>query len=71
MTETFAQLWVESILASYGPANQGGVRMWSLDNEPELWNSTHLEVQGSNPISSDDHASGTERVDDRGAVRRF
>ena len=43
----------------------------SLDNEPELWNSTHLEVQGSNPISSDDHASGTERVDDRGAVRRF
>jgi fibronectin type 3 domain-containing protein len=24
-----------------------------LDNEPELWNSTHLEVQGPNPISSD------------------
>ena len=25
----------------------------SLDNEPELWNSTHLEVQGSNPVTSD------------------
>jgi hypothetical protein len=24
-----------------------------LDNEPELWNSTHLEVQGSHPITSD------------------
>ena len=22
----------------------------SLDNEPELWNSTHLEVQGPNPV---------------------
>jgi len=27
----------------------------SLDNEPELWNSTHLEVQGRNPITSDDY----------------
>jgi len=25
----------------------------SLDNEPDLWNSTHLEVQGSTNISSD------------------
>jgi len=31
----------------------------SLDNEPELWNSTHLEVQGPNPISSDDYISKT------------
>jgi fibronectin type 3 domain-containing protein len=27
----------------------------SLDNEPELWNSTHLEVQGANPVTSDDY----------------
>ncbi len=44
VTQTFAQLWVESILASYGPANQGGVRMWSLDNEPEYWLSNHVDV---------------------------
>ena len=31
----------------------------SLDNEPELWNSTHLEVQGSNPISSDQYIAKT------------
>lgn len=24
-----------------------------LDNEPELWSGTHLEIQGSTPISSD------------------
>ena len=31
----------------------------SLDNEPELWNSTHLEVQGHNPISSDNYITKT------------
>lgn len=30
-----------------------------LDNEPELWNSTHLEVQGSNPVTSDAYISKT------------
>jgi fibronectin type 3 domain-containing protein len=31
----------------------------SLDNEPELWNSTHLEVQGSNPVTSSDYITKT------------
>ena len=31
----------------------------SLDNEPELWNSTHLEVQGPNPVTSDDYIAKT------------
>jgi fibronectin type 3 domain-containing protein len=31
----------------------------SLDNEPELWNSTHLEVQGKNPVTSDDYITKT------------
>ncbi len=30
-----------------------------LDNEPELWNSTHLEVQGATAISSDNYISKT------------
>jgi len=30
-----------------------------LDNEPELWNSTHLEVQGPNPVTSDNYISKT------------
>ncbi len=31
----------------------------SLDNEPELWNSTHLEVQSANPVSSDNYIAKT------------
>lgn len=31
----------------------------SLDNEPELWNSTHLEVQGHNPVTSDTYITKT------------
>jgi hypothetical protein len=31
----------------------------SLDNEPELWSSTHLEVQGSNPVTSDNYIAKT------------
>lgn len=31
----------------------------SLDNEPELWNSTHLEVQGSTLITSDAYITKT------------
>ena len=31
----------------------------SLDNEPELWNSTHLEIQGHSPVTSDSYISKT------------
>jgi len=31
----------------------------SLDNEPELWNSTHLETQGPNPVTTDDYITKT------------
>jgi len=31
----------------------------SLDNEPELWNLTHLEVQGPNPVTSDNYIAKT------------
>jgi hypothetical protein len=31
----------------------------SLDNEPELWNSTHLEVQGHNPVTSGNYITKT------------
>jgi hypothetical protein len=30
-----------------------------LDNEPELWISTHLEVQGPNPVTSDNYIAKT------------
>jgi hypothetical protein len=31
----------------------------SLDNEPELWNLTHLEVQGPNPVTADAYIAKT------------
>ena len=31
----------------------------SLDNEPELWSSTHLEVQGQNAVTSDNYITKT------------
>jgi hypothetical protein len=31
----------------------------SLDNEPELWNSTHLEVQGHTAVTSDNYITKT------------
>jgi fibronectin type 3 domain-containing protein len=31
----------------------------SLDNEPELWNTTHLEVQGPNRVTSDSYITKT------------
>ena len=40
-------------------ANSAHPTFISLDNEPELWNSTHLEVQGHNPVTSDDYITKT------------
>jgi fibronectin type 3 domain-containing protein len=40
-------------------ANPAHPTFVSLDNEPELWNLTHLEVQGPNPVTSDDYIAET------------
>ena len=40
-------------------ANPTNPTFISLDNEPELWNSTHLEVQGPNPVTSDNYITKT------------
>jgi fibronectin type 3 domain-containing protein len=40
-------------------ANPAHPTFVSLDNEPELWNSTHLEVQGPHPVTSDDYIAKT------------
>ena len=40
-------------------ANAATPTFVQLDNEPELWNSTHLEIQGSTPISSDAYIAKT------------
>ncbi|HUE44240.1 MAG TPA: glycoside hydrolase family 44 protein [Candidatus Sulfotelmatobacter sp.] len=40
-------------------ANPAHPTFINLDNEPELWNSTHLEVQGPNPVTSDNYITKT------------
>ncbi len=42
--ETFYQDWVRHMLNRYGPANQGGVPVWTLDNEPEWWMGVHMDI---------------------------
>jgi uncharacterized protein (TIGR03437 family) len=51
--QTFQQQWIENLLTRYGPANQGGVAIWSIDNEPIWWDSTHRDIH-PNPYSYDE-----------------
>ncbi|MBL8059011.1 MAG: glycoside hydrolase family 44 protein, partial [Anaerolineales bacterium] len=41
---SFVAGWVNHLQARYGAAAAGGVRLYALDNEPMLWNSTHRDV---------------------------
>jgi hypothetical protein len=41
---------VRHLVSSYGKAARGGVRFYELDNEPDLWNSTHRDVH-PDPLS--------------------
>jgi hypothetical protein len=40
----FVTRWMAHIAGRVGTAEAGGVRLWALDNEPFLWNSTHHDV---------------------------
>ncbi len=44
ITGTFVRAWVDALKARYGAALAGGVAFYNLDNEPDLWNSTHRDV---------------------------
>jgi uncharacterized protein (TIGR03437 family) len=44
VTPSFSQPWIQHEVSTYGPGNAGGVRLWSLDNEPEWWDSVHYDV---------------------------
>jgi uncharacterized protein (TIGR03437 family) len=43
-TPAFSQQWIAHLTARYGAANNGGVRFWSMDNEPEWWLSNHVDI---------------------------
>ncbi len=54
--ETFMQDWVRHLIGRYGKANQGGVQLWSLDNEPEWWMGVHIDIHRK-PATYDEMAS--------------
>ena len=41
---SYSQKWIQHEVASFGQGSAGGVRFWSLDNEPEWWDSVHWDV---------------------------
>ena len=49
---TFVTDWMAHIASRVGTAGQGGVRLFALDNEVMLWNSTHRDVF-PNPLTYD------------------
>jgi hypothetical protein len=51
--QTFQAQWIANLLTRYGPANQGGIAIWSLDNEPIWWDSTHRDIH-PNPYTYDE-----------------
>lgn len=53
---SFAGEMVKHLVGRYGTAAQGGVRIYELDNEPVLWNSTHRDVH-PDPVSYDELGS--------------
>ncbi|MEK8033320.1 glycoside hydrolase family 44 protein [Ideonella sp. DXS29W] len=66
---TFVQDWVRHLVANYGNAKNGGVKFYEMDNEPELWRTTHRDVR-TTPLSYDElrdrtwqYASAVKAVD--------
>jgi hypothetical protein len=49
----FVARWMAHLASRVGTAAAGGVRLWALDNEPMLWNSTHRDVHPA-PVSYDE-----------------
>lgn len=57
--QDFMKSWVQSLVNKYGNASNGGVKFYTLDNEPDLWGDTHRDVHPS-PQTLDELLSRTE-----------
>ncbi|MES2464733.1 MAG: glycoside hydrolase family 44 protein [Armatimonadota bacterium] len=36
--------WIAHLKNQFGAANKGGVRLYAMDNEPDLWDGTHTDI---------------------------
>ncbi len=50
---SFVTDWMTHVIGQVGTASNGGLRFYALDNEPNLWNSTHRDVHPA-PLSFDE-----------------
>jgi hypothetical protein len=41
--------WVHHLVKRHGKAADGGVRFYAMDNEPDLWDSTHTDIHPVRP----------------------
>lgn len=46
---SFEQAWIAHLQSTFGTAANGGVKLFTLDNEVMLWNSTHRDVHPAPP----------------------
>src|SRR5690606_6052517 len=44
--------WLGHLTAKYGTAAEGGVRFYNLENEPDIWHSTHRAVHPTGATSA-------------------
>jgi uncharacterized protein (TIGR03437 family) len=42
--ENYQRDWIKYVVSKYGTADQGGVAIWSLDNEPMWWGIVHRDI---------------------------
>ncbi len=61
--------WIAHLKKTFGPASNGGVQFYAMDNEPDLWASTHTDIHPA-PMGYDDvlhnfldYASAVKAVD--------
>ncbi len=57
----FVSDWIQHLVVRYGPAQNGGVAYYNLDNEPMLWNSTHRDVHPQ-PATYDEIKNKTYQI---------
>ncbi|GAB3894159.1 hypothetical protein GCM10027612_44860 [Microbispora bryophytorum subsp. camponoti] len=50
--------WIGHLTGKYGTASGGGVKFYNLDNEPDIWHSTHRDVhpEGASSVELRDKA---------------
>jgi fibronectin type 3 domain-containing protein len=41
---SFEQVWIQHLINTFGISQNGGVKYYTLGNEPALWNSTHRDI---------------------------